>query len=344
MPDYSDLITLIREPTCKRHLPCFYDFAPCHAGVVGGIPNLTHYYFDLDEKLEIQTRVKKLLPEALVLPGIFPDFGVVVEASAFGGQIRWLDNGAPYIAPILKDIKDIDTLKPPIPGTTGLTALLLVQQKIMKKKVKAQGQELEKWAFSMGPAEIAGLLLGYEKYYYGFYDDSKRIKTLMEMLTEFVINWIRVQEKEIGGALVIMVADHVCSQVSPEHLETLILPFEQAIFSSFPHAVKIYHNEGFHSDRHIEAIIRFGAEIWHFGSDVHSIKDLYSKVGDRIVLFGGLDPMGIIRTGSPEEVRVETRKVIEAARGRKLLLSTGTGTSPDVPLENIRAMIEEALI
>lgn len=343
MPDYSDLIALIRGPTPQRPLPCFYDFAPCHAGVVGGISNLTRYYFDVDEKLTIQMRVKELLPEALILPGVFPDFGVVAEVSAFGGQIRWLDEGAPYIAPVLRDLKEIDTLKPPEPGTTGLTAPLLVQQEIMRKKLKARGRELERWVLTMGPAEMAGLLLGYEKYYYGFYDDSKRIETLMEMLTEFVIDWIRVQEKGIGGALVIMVADHVCSQVSPEHLETLILPFEQAIFSRFPQAVKIYHNEGFHSDRHIETILRFGADLWHFGSDVHCLKDLYSKIGDRIVPFGGLHPRGVIRTGSPEEVRIETRRAIEAARGRKLLLSTGTGTAPDVPLENVRAMIEETL-
>jgi uroporphyrinogen decarboxylase len=343
MPDYSDLISLVRGPLPERPLLCFYDFAPCHAGVVGGIPNMMRYYFDVEEKMSVQMKVKELFPEALIFPGVFPDFGVIVETSAFGGQIRWLDDSAPYIAPSLRHLRDVDSLKLPEPGTTGLTAPVLVQQKIMREKLKARGKELERWALTMGPAEIAGLLLGYESYYFGFYDDPRRIKTLMELVTDFAIRWVRTQEKGIGGAQVIMVADHVCSQVKPEQLEEFILPYEQAIFSSFPEAVKVYHNEGFHSDAHIEAILRFGADLWHFGSDAHSLPDLYSKIGDRIVPFGGLNPHGVIRTGTPEEVRIETREVMEAARGRRLLLSTGTGTTPDVTLANVRAMVEEAL-
>jgi len=87
----------------------------------------------------------------------------------------------------------------------------------------------------------------------------------------------------------------------------------------------------------------FGADIWHFGSDVHPIQDLYAKTKDRIIPFGGLNPHGVMRHGSPEQVRAETREVLRAARGHKLLLSTGTGTTPEVTLENQRAMVEAAI-
>jgi len=343
MPDYEDLISLVRGAIPEKPLPCFYDFAPCHAGVAGGIPNLTRYYLDVDEKIRVQMELKERLPEALILPGIFPDLGVVAEVSAFGGQIHWFDDGAPYIAPAFKDIKEVDSLKPPKPGRTGLTAPLLIQQEIMIRKLNARGKALEKWVLTMGPAEIAGLLLGYDKYYYAFYDDPKRVTTLMEMVTEFVIKWIRRQGEAFGGADVIMIADHVCSQVTIEQLEELILPFEKEIYASFPDALKIYHNEGFHSDRHIELVLGFGADLWHFGSDVHSLPDLYSKIGDKIVPFGGLSPHGVIRTGTPEEDYSETRKVVEAAKGRRLLLSSGTGTTPDTHLANVRAMVRAAL-
>jgi uroporphyrinogen-III decarboxylase len=343
MPDYSDLNALVRGPIPSRPLPCFFDFAPCHAGMVGGIPNLTRYYFDVEEKLEIQMRVKDLLPEALILPGIFADFGVVVEVSAFGGRIHWFENGAPFIGPVLESLEEIDHLKPPQPGTTGLTAPLLIQQEMLQRKLRGKGKELDPWAFSMGPAEIAGLLLGYDRYYCGLYDDPKRIQALMEMITDFILGWIRTQERQIGEIQALMIADHVVSQVNPNHLETFILPYLQAIFQAFPKPIKIYHNEGLHSPRHIQAILKSGVEVWHFGSDVHSLEDLYSQIGDRIVPWGGLNPHGAIRTGSPDEVRKETRKAKQAAKGKRLLLSTGTGTTPDASLENVRAMVEEAL-
>lgn len=343
MSGFADLITLVRGPVPEKPIPCFYDFAPCYARLVGGIPDLTRYYFDAEEKMEAQIRLKELFPEALVLPGVWPDFGVVLEVSAFGGQLLWFEQGAPYVMSSLRGPEDIDRLKAPEPGKAGLMPAFLAQQRTMIRKLGSRGMDLDRWIMAMGPAEIAGLLLGYEKYYVALYDDPGRIKTLMELLTEFLIGWLKLQEAAFGGAQVMMIADHVCSQVRPEHLQEFILPYMKAIYSAFPHAVRIYHNEGFHGDRHIETILRFGADLWHFGSDVHSLPDVYAKVGSGIVPFGGLNPHGAIRTGRPEEVRNETRAAVEAAKGRRLLLSTGTGTTPDVSLDNVRAMIEAAL-
>ena len=92
MPDYSDLINLVRGPLPEKPLPCIWDFFPCHAGAVGNVPNFLEYYFDVDEKLRLQQKLQQLLPQALILPGIFPDLGVIVEVSAFGG-FRGADEG-----------------------------------------------------------------------------------------------------------------------------------------------------------------------------------------------------------------------------------------------------------
>jgi uroporphyrinogen decarboxylase len=311
---------------------------------VGGIPNLVRYYFDVAEKLRLQRKLKEVIPEALILPGVFPDLGVIVEVSAFGGQILWFDNGAPYIGPCLRELKDADSLKPPQPGKAGLTPLYLIQREMMAQRLGEEGLEMERFAMSMGPAEVAGLLLGYEKFYLAMYDDPARLKNLMEIVTGFIIDWLALQGERMGGAEVVVIADHVLNQVMPVQLKEFILPFEQAVFSSLPkEAIRIYHNEGAHSPEHIRMILELGAEVWHFGSDVHDLADLYPQVDDSMVLFGGLDPHGPMRHGTPEEVRAETRAVKKAARGRRLLLSTGTGTTPEASLANQRAMVEEAL-
>ena len=38
---------------------------------------------------------------------------------------------------------------------------------------------------------------------------------------------------------------------------------------TFPEPVKIYHNEGVHTPAHVALMLKTGAEVWHFGSDVH---------------------------------------------------------------------------
>jgi uroporphyrinogen-III decarboxylase len=341
VPNYQGLIALVRG-TKPRVLPAIWDFFPCHAGAVGGVPNFLRYYFDAEEKLRLQLKLKRLLPEALVLPGSFADLGVVVEVSAFGGRVQWFEGGAPFIGEAIRDPKEIDSLKLPRPGLDGLMALQLAQRETMRRKLKARGIEMEHWAMTMGPAEVSGLLMGYERFYLTMYDDPKRLHTLMSLVTEFLIAWLRKQDEAIGGAEVLCVADHVCNQVPPALLREFILPHERAIFSEFPKAVRIYHNEGRHSDEHIAMVLDFGADVWHFGSDVHTLPELYSKIGDHIVLFGGLNPHGVIRLGTPDGVSAETRRVLAEARDRRLILSTGTGTTPDTPLANQRAMVEAA--
>jgi uroporphyrinogen decarboxylase len=340
MPDYRDLINLVRGPLPEKPLPCIWDFFPCHAGAIGNVPNFLEYYFDVDEKLRLQQKLQQRLPQALILPGIFPDLGVIVEVSAFGGQIIWFEQGAPFIGEAIHDPKEIDSLKLPKAGLVGLMPLALTQREIMRRKLKRKGLEMEHWGMSMGPAEVSGLLLGYQNFYYGLYDNPDRIQKLMEMVTELIIAWLHIQDDAFGGLDVMCIADHVCNQVRPNQLAEFILPYEKAIFAEFPKAVKIYHNEGRHNDEHIKMVLEFGADIWHFGSDQHDISELYAMVGDSIVLFGGVDPHGVMRFGQPAEVRDETLKVIQVSRNRRLLLSTGTGTTPETTLENQRAMIE----
>ena len=343
MPDYDDLTDLVRGTSSRTVLPAVWDFFPCHAGAVGAGADMLEYYLDVDTKLALQLKLAELLPEALILPGLFPDLGVIVEVSAFGGRIQWLKGGAPYIGQALHEPADIDRLRLPRPGLDGLMPLALAQRETMRRKLQARGIEMEPWTITMGPAEVAGLLMGYERFYLGLYDDPARLHTLLEMATEFIIAWLRVQSEAYGGARAVCVADHVFSQVPPALAREFFLPHEQAIFAAFPEAVRIYHNEGRHSDEHIAMVLELGADVWHFGSDVHALSELYPKIGDAIVLFGGLNPHGVIGHGTPDEVRAATRSALAEAEGHRILFSSGTGTTPETTLANLRAMVATAV-
>ena len=343
MPDYRDLATYVRGPLQQKPFVAIWALPPNTAGVVGGIPDMIRYYFDVEERIRLEKELKDLLPEALILPGFWPSLGVVVEASAFGGQMVWSRMGAPHIFPAFRGISETDSVRLPRPGEAGLTPLFMVQLEEMRRKLKTRGLDVDPLIKSMGPAEVCGLLLGHENYFLSLYDEPGRLKRLMEMVTDFIIQWLRVQEKFIGEPLLLQLAEHVPHQIHPEQMKEFILPYLKAIYAEFPAPVKIYHNEGFHSDEHIGQVLKFGAEVWHFGSDVHELTDLYGKVGNVLVPFGGVNPHGPIRQGTPDQVREETRGVLQAARGRKLLLSTGTGTTPETSLENVRAMVETAV-
>jgi uroporphyrinogen decarboxylase len=343
MPNYEDLISLVRGPAPPKPIPAIWNYAPCHFGAIGGESDIHRFYFDVDYKLANQLKLAELIPDAFLLPGFFADLGVVVDASAFGGELLWLEGTAPHIHASINDLKQIDKIRPPKPGLSGLMPLQLTQYRMINQRLQKMGLPPNRYIHIMGPAEVAGLILGYDKFFMGIHQDYNRIKALMEIVTDVLIQWLELQSQAVGGAKVLCVADHACSQISPQHLEELVLPFEQAIFNAFPEPIKIYHNEGFHNDRHIGLMLKSGAEVWHFGSDVHRIAGLYEKIGDDVVLFGGLNPHGNMLNGGPDDVRAETKAVKKAAKGRRLLLSTGTGTTPEVGLINQKAMVQEAL-
>jgi len=64
-------------------------------------------------------------------------------------------------------------------------------------------------------------------------------------------------------------------------------------------------------------------------------------VGARHVLFGNIDPSGVIACGSPQEVREVTRRLISAwKQDGRFILNAGCAIPPTTPPENIHAMIE----
>ena len=66
-------------------------------------------------------------------------------------------------------------------------------------------------------------------------------------------------------------------------------------------------------------------------------------VGAHHVLFGNIDPSGVIARGSPEEVRAATRQLMSAWNpGGLFVLNAGCAIPPTTPPENIHALIATA--
>ena len=113
MPDFSDIVSLVRGPIPERPPVAIWAVPPTTNGVIGGVPDMIRFYFDLEERLSLEHKLHRLLPEAIVLPGFWPSLGVVVEASAFGGQMVWSRRAAPHIHPALRSPGEVIPSNPP---------------------------------------------------------------------------------------------------------------------------------------------------------------------------------------------------------------------------------------
>jgi uroporphyrinogen decarboxylase len=63
----------------------------------------------------------------------------------------------------------------------------------------------------------------------------------------------------------------------------------------------------------------------------------------RVTMFGPIDPSGVFYFGTPDAVRAETRKVLDAFGGRGLVIGAGCALPAGTPEANIRAFAETVL-
>ncbi len=134
--------------------------------------------------------------------------------------------------------------------------------------------------------------------------------------------------------------------ISPAHYERFGLPFTRAV-------VEEIHRRG------MKAIVYyFGAamdrlaQIAETRADAvlvecsmkgytNDIDRIARAIGDRVSLFGNLDPVWTLERGPESLLAREVDRQVEAGRGaRGFLLSTGSPITPGVPLARVRRFIE----
>jgi uroporphyrinogen decarboxylase len=77
--------------------------------------------------------------------------------------------------------------------------------------------------------------------------------------------------------------------------------------------------------------------------DMGDTARLKREFGDKITFCGGIDTQTVLPKGTPEEVRAEVRhRIKDLASGGGYILAAVHCIQPDVPLENIEAMFDEA--
>jgi uroporphyrinogen decarboxylase len=302
--------------------------------------DLHEYYKNKETKLKCQIDFQKRFPEAILYPGIYPDFGTTVEPSAYGSEILWFKNQVPYSKPCIHSIKEADKIKIPDPLTDGLMPAMLNEYKYMwntidKRLIDKYGH-LDGVAFSVGPLETAGLILGYDQLFIEMYLHPKIIEDLLEKITIGLINWIHEQEKINGKIKRLFLVDHQPSQLSKDFFQRFGLPYFKEIFNEFSGALKLWHNEDrvLHIIEHINEI---GCDIFHCGDDIEQLQ----KHTDNVIMMGNLPPIELLLNGSEDEIIERTKELLNKVPDKeRLLVSTAGGMSPGTSLKNIDAIFK----
>lgn len=260
-----------------------------------------------------------------------------VEAEAFGSPVRYSSQEVPTVtAAIIQEEEEADALQVP-PVGAGRTGECLAGI----RRVAGQVKDRPVLAGMIGPYSLAGRLLDMTEIMILCYEEPEIVETVLEKVTGFLCDYARAFKE--AGADGIVMAEPAAGLLSPGLFREFSVPYVKRICQAAREAglALIYHNCGM-----VEPLLGDIADIpadgYSFGNAVDMARVLKEMPGDRIVM-GNIDPVGVLRSGTPETVEKAVTELMErCGRYPNFLLSSGCDIPPVTPLANLQAFFDSA--
>ena len=190
-----------------------------------------------------------------------------------------------------------------------------------------------------GPIAEGADLRGINTLMTDFFDDPVFVTDLFEFVLELELTFARAQVA--AGAELIGVGDAAASLVGPEIYEKFVWPYEKRMMDAL-------RAMGARTRLHICGNTRpllglfgeLGCDIVDLDS-LAPLNEARASMGPRQVLLGNIDPVRVLRDGTPEQVYAAVAACHQQA-GDRFIVSAGCEVVRDTPPENLRAMCEYA--
>ena len=257
-----------------------------------------------------------------------------VEAECFGATVTVTEDEVPTIEePIIHDEDEAAALAVPTVGS-GRTQIYLDAI----KKAKALITDRPVFAGMIGPFSLAARLFDLSEIMMNCYDNPDMVHAVLEKCTQFLCAYAKAY-REVGADGIVL-AEPVAGLLSPSLEEDFSAPYVKQIVDAVQNDdfIVIYHNCGDNVPKMLSSILSTGAAAYHFGNAVDLEKDILDKVPTDVVVMGNIDPVGVLRMGTPESVREATTALLEkCSMYPNFVLSSGCDMPPKTPWENINA-------
>ena len=261
-----------------------------------------------------------------------------VEAECFGATIHVSDDEVPtVVGAIVSDEDEADALEVPQGGAarSGLyiDSIRKAVELIIARPVLAG---------VIGPFSLAGRLMDVTEAMVYCYDEPDMVHTVLDKVTTFSIEYCKAYKA--AGANGVMIAEPLAGLLSPALAEEFSHPYVKRIIDAVQDDdfAVFYHNCGNNVPLMKKGIYELGAMGYHFG-DAITLVDMFEGAPEDALVMGNVSPSAQFRNGTPETMREETLKVLEACASYKnFVLSSGCDIPPQSSWENIDSFFAAA--
>lgn len=286
---------------------------------------------------ELQAKGMKLVADRTKAAASVSFMDLSVEAECFGATVVVSDDEVPTVkGRVINDMDEAEALEIPMVGS-GRTQIYI--EAIQKARKEITDRPV--LAGMIGPFSLAARLFDVSEIMMDCYDEPDMVHTVLEKVTAFLIEYAKTY-KAVGANGIVM-AEPVAGLLSPTLEEEFSSPYVKKIIDAVgdDHFIVIYHNCGDNVSRMLTSILSTGAAAYHFGNAVDMETDIIAQVPSDVIVMGNVDPAGVLRMGSSENVKEVTRSLMErCCKYENFVLSSGCDVPPMTPWENIDAFFE----
>ncbi len=269
-----------------------------------------------------------------------------VTAEAMGATVAFPGPNQPLAGaggPCVKNAADIDRLPAPDPHSLGRMPLMLQAMRLLRQRL---GDEVFMvGCFDQSPFSLACALAEINELMMRLVTDPPFVDALLERCIAHASAY--AVALAAAGADMLSTGDSPAGMIGPDFYQQFALPAERRVFRAIHDACDVPASLHICGDarRILAAMATSGADVLEIDHLV-PLADACQSVPDSIALWGNLDPVGVIRNGTPDSIRTAAQHAIATVHShgrRRFVLSTGCTLAPDTPPENISALMQSSL-
>ena len=307
-----------------------------HAGLAGHFNVSLGRFFT---RPEVMARVMIEGYRRFRFDGVQLSLGVTGEAEALGAAVEQPPDAAPVLKQhLLADPADLDALRSRYPAAAGRMPLFFAA---VDEVVREIGQEAFVLATLRGPLLIASQLRGVEDVLIDMIERPRVVGQILEFAAEVASKLAQVL---LGtGAHGLLLGEATCSPnfISPAMYRQLVLSHHSRLVGRLKQMG--WPCVGLHVCGNItpivEDMISTGIDFMDVDYQVPADRAI-ALAQHRVALRGNLDPSSVLRFGTVDEVRSQTRAVCRSAGQARWIMSSGCDIPPDTPAENLAAFVD----
>ena len=261
------------------------------------------------------------------------------EAADCGATVRFYDDQPPAIdetRALLADKKTLAGLKIPDPLGGGRMYDRVQAAALFKERV---GGDLLIEGWIEGPCAEAADLRGINSLMIDFFDDPPFVRDLFEFIVEMELAFAKAQIE--AGADILGLGDAAASLVGPQIYQEFVLPYEIRMVEGI-HAMggRVRLHICGNTSKSLEVIGTLKADLVDLDYMV-SVAAARQAMGPDQVLTGNINPVAVLRNGTPEGVTAAIAQCHEEA-GARYVVAAGCEIPRDTPHANVEALTRYA--